>query len=118
MTDLLLPDGLRPTNLHLLPGSKARFVSNDMFHIAERIREISPRLYILELEEKSAEGRKFGYAIMEQCRDGVDRLIFRRGKGGLDATVMDRLRMLMSQDLHTRLAILDKERAKWEAEEH
>lgn len=117
MSDLLLPDGLRPTNLHLTPDHKVRYVSNDMFHIADRIREISPRLYILELEKNSAEGSKFGLAIMEQCRDGIDRLIFRVKRGNLDSRVLDRLRMLMAQDLHARLAILDAERERWEAEE-
>jgi hypothetical protein len=119
MSDLLLPDGLRPTNLHLLPGTKVRYVSNDVFNIAGRLREISPRLYILELERNSSEGSMFGYSIMEQCHDGVDRLVFRVSKGQLTQRhVLDRIGYLMSKDLHTRIAILDAEREKWESESH
>jgi hypothetical protein len=118
MTHILLPEGTRPTNLHLREGDRARLVSNDLYHIAERIREISPNLYILELDQDSAEGRKFGLAIMEHSTDGVDRLVFRVALGDLDSRVLDRLRKLMSVDLHTRIAICDKEREKWEAEEH
>lgn len=115
-TTLLIDGHAVPTNLHLRPGTKVKMVSNDLFNIADRIREISKRLYILELEENSAEGQKFGLAIMERTPDRGDFLVFRLRIGDLDARVLDRLRYMMSIDLHTRLAILDKEREKWEKE--
>jgi hypothetical protein len=118
MSTLLLPQGSRPTNLHLREGDKARLVSDDLFHIADRIREVSPNLYILELEQGTREAKRFGLAIMEHCDDGTDRLVFRTSVENLDGRVLDRLRKIMSVDLHTRLAILDKEREKWEDEQH
>jgi hypothetical protein len=49
---VLLPEGMRPTNLHLTPFyknedgvwiiNKARLVTADMFMICQRVREISP----------------------------------------------------------------------------
>lgn len=121
MSTLLLPRGATPTNIHLREGDKARLVTGDLFHVSERIREISPNLYILELEVGSAEAKKFSFAIMEQCKDGVDRLVIRVPKTRetqLDGRILDRLRRIMAVDLHTRIAILDAEREKWEAEKH
>jgi hypothetical protein len=125
-TNLLLGEGVKPTNLHLNPNTdKARLVTADMFNIAERIAEISPSLYILELERESAEGAAFGFAIMEHCIDGIDRLVFRASKPGmeskagigLDGRVLERLRHIMALSLHDRIAVCDRERAKWEAEQ-
>jgi hypothetical protein len=83
---ILLPEGLRPSNL-------------------------------LELEQDSAEGNKFGYAVMESCRDGVERVIFRVTKKGLDGRVLTKLRRLMAVDLQTRIAIAERDREKFEAEQ-
>jgi len=117
-SNLILPDGVRPSNLHLNPETdKVRFVSADMYQIAERIREISDRLYLVELQRESAEGSKFGYALMERCTDGVDRLVMRVAADALDARVLKRLRYMMALDLHERIAICDRDRAKWEAEQ-
>jgi hypothetical protein len=123
---LILPDGTRPTNLHLNSETdKARHVTADMYHIAERIGEINPNLFILELERETQEGSKFGFAIMEHCQDGVDRLVFRAAKAGtkekdgigLDGRVLERLRYIMSVPLHERIAICDRDREKWEKEQ-
>lgn len=114
MSNILLPQGTVPNNLHLRPGTSMRLVTDDLFHIADRIREISDRLFILELAEDSAEGQKFGLAIMERTPDRGEYLVFRLPIGELDARVLDRLKYMMSVPLHTRLAILDKEREKWE----
>lgn len=118
-TSILLPGGSVPTNLHLNPNTdKVRLVTSDMYHICERIREISPALYILELERETEEGRKYGFAIMEHCVDGVDRLVIRCSKDKLDKRQLDRLGYIMSLDLHARLEVLDVERERWEAEQH
>lgn len=120
MSHILLPSGITPTNIHLNAenGDTARLVTHDLFHIADRIREISDRLYILELGKNTEEGRKFGLAIMEHTPDRGDYLVFRVAIDGLDSRVLDRLRHLMAVDLHTRLQILDNERERWEAEQH
>jgi hypothetical protein len=110
-----------PTNLHLRESNgvstRVRLVTQDLFHIAERIHEISDRLFIVELEENSKEGQKFGLAIMENTPDRGAFLIFRTTLDKLDDRVLKRLKYIMSVDLHTRLAILDKEREKWEKEQ-
>lgn len=119
MTSLLLPDGLRPANLHLRDDPddplKVRFVTSDMYDICNRIAGISDRLFLLELEKGSAEAQRFGYAVVERCTDGVDRVVFRVGKDGLDARVLERLRYLMSVPLAERMRIIEVERDSWEA---
>jgi hypothetical protein len=121
---VLLPEGMRPTNLHLTPFyknedgvliiNKARVVTADMFMICQRIGEINPRLYLLELEQDSREGQKFGYAVMEKCVDGVDRVIFRVSKDGLDGRVLEKLRYIMGLSLHERIDFCDREREREE----
>ena len=123
--NILLPDGMRPTNLHLVPFkrdpetglpiiTKARLVTSDIYMICERVKEISERLYLVELEQTSAEGQKFGFAVMEQCLDGVDRVVCRATKDGLDGRLLEKLRRIMAVDLHTRIAIVERERESWE----
>jgi hypothetical protein len=115
---------MRPTNLHLTPFyknedglliiNKAKVVTSDIYMICERIKEINPRLYLLELEQDSREGQRFGYAIMEKCIDGVDRVIFRVTKDRLDARVLEKLRYIMALDLNERIAVCDREREREE----
>lgn len=118
MSDLLLPSGTIPSNLHLAEGTRTKLVTNDLFHIADRIREISDKLFILELQKETAEGDKFGLAIMEHTTNHGDMLVFRVPIQELDSRVLDRLKYIFTVPLHVRLAILDKERDKWEAEQH
>lgn len=126
-TTLVLPEGARPSNLHLAESDQVRMVTSDMYQIADRIREISDKLYIVEVERKTKESTKFGFIIMENCDDGVQRLVFRAtkdgfqaktGAGGLDARVLERLRYLMSVGLHERVEICERDREKWEKEQH
>jgi hypothetical protein len=51
-SDLMLPSGLAPSNLHLRPTVKAKFVSSDVFDICERLAEVDPRLSLWELSEE------------------------------------------------------------------
>jgi hypothetical protein len=71
-TTLYLPDRVAPTNLHLKQGTNVRMVSNDLYDIAERVKALSPRIYIIEEEDCG----KVRWIVMEHCEDGVDRLIF------------------------------------------
>lgn len=104
----------RPTNLRLPPEAAAMAVESDMYAICERVREISPRLFIVLI----ADSRSHAYAIMEQCEDGVDRLIFRVKE--LDGRVLNRLREILAMPLQERLAKLEKDeyRHREEAAEH
>lgn len=109
---LTLPGGVRPTNLHLPEGMSAVFVDSDMFDICERVKEISPRLYIILLTDD----KNYAYTIMEHCVDGVDRLVFKRRQ--LDARVLAELRQIMSVPLEERVKRLEKEHEKILADYH
>lgn len=109
-TTLILPDRYAPTNLHLRPSVKTRYVESDLFDIAARLRGIDASLYIVQLEE----GQKHSFAIMEHCVDGVDRLIFRVAE--LDARVLDRIGYLMHVDFETRYKIAEDEVHEYEAD--
>ena len=107
MTDLLLH---KPTNLVLGDTMKATYVDGDMFNICERIKEISPDLYIVLLEKDD----KFAYAVMEHCVDGVERLVFKVKE--LDARVCDKLRYLLAMPLAERVAEIEKQEYRLEAD--
>lgn len=111
-TDLMLPDGLAPSNLHLRPSVKARFVDGDMFDICERLAEVDPTLYIVEL----AEGDDAVYAIMEACLDGQQRLVCK--VDALDGRVIQRVQKLLFVPFEHRLAAIEAENEKFEREHH
>ncbi len=67
----MLPDGMAPSNLHLRPSVKARYIEGDVLGICERLAEISPRLYLVEL----VEGDRAAWIVMENCDDGVQRKV-------------------------------------------
>lgn len=109
-TDLLLPSGLAPTNLHLRPSVKAAYVTHDLYDIAKQMREIDPNLYAVQLEEFD----DCAYAIMEHCDDGLERLVFR--VPALDGRVIAKLRHLMAVPLHERMALVEAEERRSERE--
>ena len=111
-TPLLLPDGMAPSNLHLRPSTKVRYVDGDMFGICEQLAEISPRLYIVELTEAD----KGCYSIMESCDDGVQRQVIK--VQALDGRVLEQVRYLLHVPFEHRLAAIDAENAKHEADHH
>jgi hypothetical protein len=117
-TDLLLPSGLAPSNLHLRPTVKASFVTSDLYDICQRVKEISPRIHVFELTDDATGDR--GWSIMEHCDDGVERLIFRVGPGhpidALDGRVLERLRYILSVPLSERFAALEADEIKTEAQ--
>jgi hypothetical protein len=71
---LALPDGFAPSNLHLKPSVKTRFVESDVFDICHRLAEISPRLYLVELTDTEQPDRA-AWVVMEACADGVQRRV-------------------------------------------
>lgn len=109
-TTLLLPNRVAPTNLHLRGGVTTRFVDSDMYDIGKRMAEISRRLYAIETEENG----RVAWIVMEHCEDGIDRLVFRTPH--FDGRVIKKLQELFTVDLHTRLARLEKEQFKFEAD--
>lgn len=107
-SSLLLPTGEVPSNLHLDPSVRRRFVDNDVFHICDRIAEVSRRLFI----EEFVDGDKRSYAIMEMCDDGVARLVFKTKV--LDARVVSKVQYLLNVPFEKRFA--EAERTEQEAE--
>lgn len=108
--DLILPDRLAPSNLHLRPAVKARYVTGDLYDIAQRMREVDATLYAVELSEAD----EHSYAIMEDCEDGMQRLVFKVRE--LDGRVLEKLRYLMARPLAERIALVDAENHRLDAQ--
>lgn len=108
--DLVLPNGIKPSNLSLPPGTKIEYIHNDVFGVCEQLREIDPSLYIVLLTGDD----KYAWAIMENCHDGLQRLVFKTAE--LDARVLDRIRKMMALPLKERIARIDAEHKKREEE--
>ncbi len=107
-TDLLLPTGLAPSNLHLRHGVTTTVLTSDTFDICERMKHIDTNLFAVQLVENDT----CGYAIMEHCGDGIERLVFRTS--ALDGRVLEKLRYLMAMPLSERLDKLEAD--EYEAE--
>lgn len=109
---ILLPDGMRPSNLHLAPTTKQRFIENDVFHVADRLRDIDPSLNIVQLE--GHKGKDVQWLVTEECRDGVVRPV-----GHFDACdnrMVQKVMFVMSVPFSERLRLLEAENEKFEAE--
>lgn len=103
---LILPESFAPQNLKLRPGVKARFVDGDLYNIAQRLQEVDPSIFVVELSE----GDRATWAIMEMCQDGVERLIFKTD--ALDARVVDKAMRIKNVPLEKRLAEAEREEAE------
>lgn len=85
-------------------------VESDLYHICERIKEIDPRLFIIQLSA----GDRCSYAVMERCDDGVERLVSRHIE--LDARVLDKMLELRSIPFEKRFAAIEAQIDKEEEE--
>jgi hypothetical protein len=112
MTDLMLPDGLAPSNLHLRESVKTRFVESDVFDIARRVAEISPRLFIVELQE----GDKAAWCVMEMCDDGVQRIVKKYDE--LHPAILPDIARMLSIPLNVRVELAQKEIDDANAKQH
>ena len=113
MSTLTLPSSTKPHNLRLAPSATAKMIDGDMYNICERIRELDESLFIVELEHSATETHAF--AIMEDCADGTQRLVFKVNE--LDGRVVDKLRRIMAIPFAERLAQCERECYEFEAEE-
>lgn len=109
--------GSTPTNFRLPRGSRADYVTSDVYDICNRLKAIDPRLSVIQLSH--VDGRK-AYAISDQGPDGVERLVFRVGPGceidELDARVITKIEWIRRIDVKDRQAQLEKELAKEKAD--
>lgn len=112
MSSVILPEAHAPSNLRLKPGLQQRFVDSDLYDICTRIQEVHPSLYIVELSD----GDRATWAVMENCEDGVQRLVFKTD--ALDARILDRVQRMLKVPFEQRFAEAEKEEARLKAEAH
>lgn len=115
MSSLTLPTGAKPTNLQLPPGVNAQYIDSDVFDICGRLAEVDKSLYVLVITGRPGTD----FFIMEDCGDGVQRMVFRVGADheidALDTRVVNKCKMLMSLPLMMRVAAIQREIDKREA---
>ena len=110
---MIIPGMSRPTNLVVPEGTESIPIDGDVYHICERIKEISPNLFIVLLWNKDFPDKR-PYVIMEHCKDGVDRLVFKRKT--LDQRILNDLLKIRGLPLEVRFKEAEKLEAKWEKE--
>lgn len=80
----------QPRNLRYARGH----VEGDVFRICERLAEIDPRLFVEPLDPPvTFNGTTYHFSIVEECGDGVCRLVFRAP--ALDARIIEHVQYLM-----------------------
>lgn len=108
--DLYLP---RPENVR---GRYGNYVSQDMFHIAERLQELDRSLYVSTLDPPlEFHGLTYNFAISEICRDGQERLVMRCAQ--LDGRVIQDCERMLRVPFGARLDEAEKIERKWAEEE-
>lgn len=108
---IVIPGSAAPNNLHLSDKVKTAVVEADMYNICERIKEISPRLFIIH----ATDGPEDQFIIMENCEDGVERLVYKTKE--LDARVVEKLQWMRHVPLEQRVREIEADLEKYEAEE-
>lgn len=106
-----------PTNLSLPLGTGVAYVDGDMYDICGRVKEIDPDLKIVVYDGDTS---KYTHGIVEDTPAGV-KLVFKVGPASpdtpeLDGRVIAKLQRLLAQPLDQRMADIEKENAKYEAD--
>lgn len=109
MHDLILK---RPDNVR---GPFGTYVNHDVFHISERLEEISPHLLISAHDTKRMGPFTWNFTISELVPGG-ERLVFRAEE--LDARIVTHVQYIMSVPWEKRFAAMEAEEAKWAEECH
>lgn len=108
-TDLVL--ATTPRNMRYVRGH----VEGDVFRICERLEEIDKSLFVYPLDPPVKAGdRTCHYSIVEECADGVPRLVFRAT--ALDARILEHVQYLMNVPFEKRFAEAEARADKLEAE--
>lgn len=114
MPELIMP---RPDNVR---GRFGSYVTSDVYHIAERIRELpfGETLSIQSLDPPvTVLGTTYHFAIVENSVDGVERLVMRVPRLELDGRVIISLERMLRIPFEKRFAAMEREEAKWAEEE-
>lgn len=103
----------RPDNVK---GKFGRWVTADMFHIAQRLQEIDPSLFIQSLEKPTHwKDQTWNYTIVEVDAAGTEHWVY--GAEALDARVIEHVEYLLSVPFAERFAIAEQLEAKREADD-
>ena len=101
-TDLIVP--ATPANFRRYGNTP---ITSDVYHICERLREIDPSLYVYPLDPPVGDKH---FSIVEKCRDGVERLVFRAP--ALDGRIIEHVEYLLHVPFERRFkeaeALADK----------
>lgn len=109
--DLLLP---QPDNVR---GKFGSYVTNDMYDIAKRIKEVDPSLCIQLLDPPVTFGADvYNFAIVELCKDGEERLVYRTAE--LDGRVPEYLQYLLKVPFAKRFAEAERIEQKHKDDAH
>ena len=110
MGKIILP---RPENVR---GRFGSYVTHDVYHIAERLQEVSPRLFVSTLDPPiEFHDEVYNFAVSEMCSDGVERLVCR--VESLDGRLIEKVERMLRIPFAHRLRELEKLEAKWAEEE-
>jgi hypothetical protein len=99
-----------PSNLILPPELRGLSVEGDVYNICERIKEISPALFI-----QGFTNPEYPYVIVEKCIDGIERVVLKAKE--LDGRVIAHLQKLMAKPLSERVREIEINERKLEAEQ-
>jgi hypothetical protein len=108
----MLPEGYAPSNLHLAPSVRVRYVGSDMFDICKRLAYISRSLFIVQLYDPEVDGAN--YVIMEHGIDGGAYMVMKTNV--LDARVLEKAEYLLRVPFEYRLAEAEELERKAEDE--
>lgn len=87
-------------------------VEGDVFDICNRIKEVDPNLFVIQLEN---DAKGCAYAIMEKCADGMDRLVYKTRE--LDQRIIDKCLYMRAVPFEQRAAQIEAEVDRQEQEE-
>lgn len=105
---VIIPESARPTNLHFGADVHVQLIDSDLYHICERLREISPSLSVVAARR----GDEILYNIMETCPDGLERRIFKAKH--LDGRVLKHIEKIMGIPFEVRFEEAAKEVDRFE----
>jgi hypothetical protein len=95
-----------PSNIRIAHTKKQQaMVDSDLYNIAERVKEIDPRLIIIFHDRE-----EYPFVVMEQCADGETRYVKRYQE--LDSRILDDLRHMLSVPFMDRVRVADELEAK------
>jgi len=119
MSKIVVPGSSAPSNLVLAEGVSAAMVEGDVYNICERIKEVDPSLFIIQLEN---DAKGCAYAIMERCEDGMDRLVYKTQE--LDQRIIEKCQYMKRVPFEHRAQMImeqvdreEEERREKESEE-